>query len=81
MLRSVLAIFVKPAESMQLQVEGQKEDFIRLGVLGDWDDPYLTMAYRFEADIVRALAKIIDNGHYKKGLSLFIGGGWRICTG
>ncbi len=49
------------------QVAGQKEDFIRLGVLGDWDKPYLTMDYKFEADIVRALGKIIDNGHLQKG--------------
>lgn len=49
------------------QVEGQKQDFIRLGVLGDWDKPYLTMDFKFEADIVRALGKIIKNGHLHKG--------------
>src|SRR5690606_24491988 len=49
------------------QVEGQKKDFIRLGVLGDWDNPYLTMDYAFEADIVRALGKIAENGHLVKG--------------
>lgn len=49
------------------QVAGQKEDFIRLGVLGDWDNPYLTMDFRFEANIVRALGKIIENGHLQKG--------------
>ena len=49
------------------QVAGQKTDFIRLGVLGDWDKPYLTMDYKFEADIVRALGKIIKNGHLQKG--------------
>lgn len=49
------------------QVEGQKKDFIRLGVLGDWAQPYLTMDYRFEADIVRALAQIIAAGHVIKG--------------
>ncbi len=49
------------------QVAGQKTDFIRLGVLGDWDKPYLTMDFKFEADIVRALGKIIDNGHLQKG--------------
>ena len=37
------------------QVERQKTDFIRLGVLGDWDDPYLTMAYANEADEIRAV--------------------------
>lgn len=49
------------------QVEGQKADFIRLGVLGDWEKPYLTMDYKFEADIIRALGKIIENGHLQKG--------------
>ncbi|MGR9085467.1 MAG: isoleucine--tRNA ligase [Gammaproteobacteria bacterium] len=49
------------------QVELQKEAFIRLGVLGDWDRPYLTMDFAFEADIVRALAKIAAKGHIAKG--------------
>ncbi|HEY3486760.1 MAG TPA: class I tRNA ligase family protein, partial [Gammaproteobacteria bacterium] len=41
--------------------------FIRLGVLGDWENPYLTMDFRVEADIVRALGRIIQNGHLQKG--------------
>ncbi len=49
------------------QIDKQKLDFIRLGVLGDWDRPYLTMNYDTEANIVRALGKIIDNGHLHKG--------------
>lgn len=49
------------------QVEGQKADFIRLGVLGDWDNPYLTMDYKFEADIIRSLGKITENGHLHHG--------------
>lgn len=49
------------------QVAGQRQDFIRLGVLGDWDNPYLTMNYKFEADIIRALGKIAENGHLHKG--------------
>ena len=49
------------------QVDGQKADFVRLGVLGEWDKPYLTMDYKFEADIIRALGKIADNGHLHKG--------------
>ncbi|NVK43007.1 MAG: isoleucine--tRNA ligase [Oceanospirillaceae bacterium] len=49
------------------QVAGQKADFIRLGVVGDWDNPYLTMNFDTEANIVRALGKIIDNGHLVKG--------------
>jgi len=49
------------------QVDKQREDFKRLGILGDWDNPYLTMDYAFEADIIRSLGKIIDNGHLHKG--------------
>jgi isoleucyl-tRNA synthetase len=49
------------------QIESQKADFIRLGVLGDWDDPYLTMKYDTEANIVRSLGKIIANGHLQRG--------------
>jgi isoleucyl-tRNA synthetase len=49
------------------QVDIQKQGFIRLGVLGDWDNPYLTMNYQTEADIVRALGKIAANGHLVKG--------------
>jgi len=49
------------------QVDGQRKDFIRLGVLGDWDEPYLTMNYEFEANIVRSLGKIIEKGHLHQG--------------
>jgi isoleucyl-tRNA synthetase len=49
------------------QVEAQKADFVRMGVFGDWDNPYLTMDFRFEANIVRTLAKIIDRGHLHRG--------------
>ena len=49
------------------QVEIQKKGFIRLGVLGDWDNPYLTMNFNNEADIVRSLGKIVANGHLVKG--------------
>jgi isoleucyl-tRNA synthetase len=49
------------------QVELQKADFIRMGVLGDWQNPYLTMNYDTEANIIRALGKVIKNGHLVKG--------------
>ncbi|WP_096087312.1 isoleucine--tRNA ligase [Agaribacterium haliotis] len=49
------------------QVAGQKKDFIRLGVLGEWENPYLTMDFKTEADIVRSLGKIAENGHLHKG--------------
>src|SRR5271170_2004903 len=50
------------------QVDAQRSDFKRLGVLGDWDHPYLTMAPRFEAEQLRAFALIIKNGHVYKGV-------------
>ncbi len=49
------------------QVDLQREDFKRLGVLGDWEDPYLSMNPKYEASIIRALATIIDNNHLKRG--------------
>lgn len=49
------------------QVEKQRVDFKRLGVLGEWENPYLTMDFRFEADIIRALGRIVNNGHVVKG--------------
>ncbi len=49
------------------QVERQRADFKRLGVLGDWDNPYLTMDFIFEAEIIRALGRIIANGHLQRG--------------
>ncbi|PKM10440.1 MAG: isoleucine--tRNA ligase [Gammaproteobacteria bacterium HGW-Gammaproteobacteria-3] len=49
------------------QVALQKTEFIRLGVLGEWEHPYLTLDYKFEADVVRALGKISHNGHLSKG--------------
>ena len=51
----------------QQQVERQKADFIRLGVLGDWDHPYLTMNHRTEAGIIRALGKIYERGYLHQG--------------
>ena len=50
------------------QIERQKKDFIRLGVLGDWDNPYLTMNFRTEADEIRALEKMRQAGHLYRGL-------------
>jgi len=49
------------------QVEGQRTDFTRLGVVGDWAHPYLTMDFRFEADILRSLGRIVANGHLQRG--------------
>ncbi len=65
---------IEPAKFRELcreyakqQVERQKADFIRLGVLGDWGNPYLTMDFKTEADIMRALGKIYANGYLYQG--------------
>jgi isoleucyl-tRNA synthetase len=52
----------------QEQVNQQRVDFKRLGVLGDWDHPYLTMAPRYEAQQLRAFGRVIENGHLYKGV-------------
>ncbi|MBC6943240.1 MAG: isoleucine--tRNA ligase [Xanthomonadales bacterium] len=49
------------------QIDLQRADFKRLGVLGDWDNPYRTMDFRYEADMIRALARIHANGHVLRG--------------
>ncbi|MCK9261458.1 MAG: isoleucine--tRNA ligase [Azoarcus sp.] len=50
------------------QVEIQKQEFIRLGVLGEWDNPYLTMNFANEANEIRALAEMTKAGYVFKGL-------------
>jgi isoleucyl-tRNA synthetase len=50
------------------QIESQKKDFQRLGVLGDWDNPYLTMAYGNEADEIRGLGQLLGKGYIYRGL-------------
>ena len=60
--------FIKACrEYAQSQVDKQRKDFIRLGVLGDWENPYLSLNKSFEADTVRALGRIIANGHLEQG--------------
>ncbi|HEX3897368.1 MAG TPA: isoleucine--tRNA ligase, partial [Rudaea sp.] len=49
------------------QVDLQRADFKRLGVLADWSNPYLTMNFKFEADEIRALAKVYERGHIVRG--------------
>ncbi len=58
----------KCREYASSQVARQSVDFQRLGVLGDWDKPYLTMNFTQEADIIRVLGQIAGNGHLHKGL-------------
>ena len=50
------------------QIDRQKKDFVRLGVLGDWDRPYLTMNHGNEADELRALGRILKKGYVFRGL-------------
>ena len=50
------------------QIARQKKDFERLGVLGDWDHPYLTMAFGNEADEIRVLGKLLEKGYIYRGL-------------
>lgn len=50
------------------QIERQKQDFIRLGVLGEWENPYLTMAYGNEANEIRTLGKLLEKGYVFRGL-------------
>jgi isoleucyl-tRNA synthetase len=50
------------------QIANQKKDFQRLGVLGDWENPYLTMAYGNEADEIRVLGKLLEKGYVYRGL-------------
>jgi isoleucyl-tRNA synthetase len=52
----------------QEQIERQKKDFKRLGVLADWDRPYMTMHFGNEADEIRALARIMEKGYVFRGL-------------
>ncbi|MFD0737819.1 isoleucine--tRNA ligase [Lysobacter koreensis] len=49
------------------QIDVQRRDFKRLGVLGDWESPYRSMDFRFEADMLRSLAKIVERGHLLRG--------------
>ncbi|KTC85642.1 MULTISPECIES: isoleucine--tRNA ligase [Legionella] len=49
------------------QIDIQREEFERLGVFGDWQHPYITMDYSYEANIIRALGKVIENGHLQQG--------------
>ncbi len=50
------------------QIVRQKADFQRLGVLGDWDHPYTTMAFKSEADEIRTLGRILEKGFIYRGL-------------
>ncbi|MDO6460583.1 isoleucine--tRNA ligase [Granulosicoccaceae sp. 1_MG-2023] len=58
----------KCREYATTQINGQREDFKRLGVFGDWDNPYLTMNFSNEANIIRTLGRIVERGHVYQGV-------------
>ncbi len=62
------AFRAKCREYATQQIDGQRSDFKRLGILGTWEQPYRTMDYRFEADAMRTLARIVENGHLARGV-------------
>lgn len=64
---SVDAFRAASRDYAESQVKLQREEFMRLGVIGDWANPYRTMDFHYEADIIRALGKIIANGHLVHG--------------
>ncbi len=57
----------KCREYAESQIELQKASFIRLGILADWENPYKTMDFAYEADIVRSIGKILEKGHLIRG--------------
>ena len=58
----------KCREFAELHIDAQRRDFLRLGILGDWYNPYKTMSFSVEADIVRALGEIYNNGYVFRGV-------------
>ncbi|MEJ2401795.1 MAG: isoleucine--tRNA ligase [Xanthomonadales bacterium] len=57
----------KCREYADRQIDLQRDGFRRMGVLGDWFDPYTTKSFVYEADMIRALARIIEGGHLMQG--------------
>jgi isoleucyl-tRNA synthetase len=64
---SVAEFRQKCRQYAEKQIAGQSRDFQRLGILGNWQQPYKTMDFSSEANIIRALAKIVHSGHLEKG--------------
>lgn len=48
-------------------IDAQREDFIRLGVLGDWENPYITLHHEFEAEQIRVFGEMANKGYIYKG--------------
>jgi isoleucyl-tRNA synthetase len=64
----VLEVMQKARAYALEQIDKQRTGFIRLGVLGDWQNPYMTMAFGNEADELRALGKLLEKGYVYRGL-------------
>lgn len=64
---SAKAFRAKCREYAASQIDIQREEFQRLGVFGDWANPYVTMDFTYEANIVRSLGLMIKNGHLQQG--------------
>jgi isoleucyl-tRNA synthetase len=58
----------KCREYAQSQIDLQRADFKRLGIIADWEKPYRTMDFGYEAEMLRSLAKIIERGHLARGV-------------
>jgi len=58
----------KCREYADQQIDLQRQGFKRLGVLGDWENPYASNKFAYEANMVRALARIIEEGHLDQGV-------------
>ncbi len=63
-----MEVLAKSRAYASQQIELQKKGFIRLGVLGEWDNPYKTMAFGNEADEIRVLGKLLEKGYVYRGL-------------
>ncbi len=64
---SATAFRARCREYAASQIDIQRDEFQRLGVFGDWQNPYTTMGFTYEANILRALGQIISNGHLHQG--------------
>jgi len=62
-----ILFITKCREYAATQITIQKQQFIRLGVIANWQKPYATMDFKFEATVMRTLAKIMANGHLTRG--------------
>jgi isoleucyl-tRNA synthetase len=62
---SAVEIRKKCRESAKHFSSIQKREFIRMGIMGDWENPYLTMDFEYEAEILRSLAKMTESGRIR----------------